>query len=109
MGDHVRKEVRVKWWDIQGPKTYRSIALTRTDILDSLLDLQADDVEIPVKYGSDQPLVFFGHYSLDPVSQQPVQASNAICLDFSGTEDPPITAFTWLWDKGVDGSRVTQV
>lgn len=106
---HARTEVRVKWWAEEGAKTYRSIALTRAEILDTLPDLQADHVEMSVQYGSDEPVVFFGHFSLDPNTQQPVQTSNAICLDFSGAKDPPITAYTWLGDKRMEGSRVTQV
>ena len=98
--DDVRKEVRVKWWDMEGPKTYRSVALTRTEFLERLPELPVDDFEPQVRYGADQPRVFFGHYSLDPVSQHPVQALNAICLDFSAPKDPPITAYAW---NGVEG------
>lgn len=108
--NHARTQVRVKWWaEDEGPRTYRSLALTRTEILATLPDLQADHVELPVQYGSHEPMVFFGHYSLDPVSQHLAQASNAICLDFSGAKDPPITAYTWLGDEDADRSRVIQV
>ena len=92
---HPRKELRIKWWELDGPKTYRSLALTRTELLDLLPDDDASHIDQPVKYGADQLPVFFGHYSLCPQSQKPLQALNLVCLDMSGHVDPPITAYRW--------------
>ena len=105
---HARDTVRIKWWELDGPKTYRSLALIRTEILDQLPDHDASHIDPPVKYGVDQPVVFFGHYSLCPQTQKPLQASNLVCLDLSGHFDPPITAYRWE-GKGYEAGQVLVV
>ena len=101
---HIRKDQRIKWWEFDGPKSFRNLALARTELVDRLPDHELPEFSLPVIYPADAPPVFFGHYSLDPISQHPVQSSNTICLDFSGHIDPPITAYRWegsaAWKEG---------
>lgn len=105
---HSRQEIRIKWWGLDGPKTYRSLALIRTEFLDLIPDHDASDIDQPVKYGVDQPVVFFGHYSLCPQTQKPLQESNLVCLDMSGHVDPPITAYQWE-GKGYEAGQLLVV
>jgi hypothetical protein len=106
---HVRKEQRIKWWELNGPKSFRNLALARTELVDRLPDHEIHDISLPVIYPADDPPVFFGHYSLDPISQHPVQSPNTICLDFSGHIDPPITAYSWNGNLAWDESRLIRM
>ena len=90
-----RHDIRIKWWELEEPKSLKSLALVRTELLDALPDHDMSHVAQPVMYGADEPMVFFGHYSLSPQSQKPLQTTNLVCLDFSGHFDPPITAYRW--------------
>ena len=84
----VRTDVRLKWW--------KSTASTWADIAMSV----PDPGELPVTrpptdlithvYPTDAKPVFFGHYWLtgEPV----VQASNAVCLDYSAGKEGPLVS-----------------
>jgi hypothetical protein len=107
--DHARSEVRVKWWEFDGPRSLRNLALVRTELLDSLPDHQMPEISLPVIYPADALPVFFGHYSLCPDSQHPIQSPNTICLDFSGHIDPPITAYRWNGDSGWHNGNLIRI
>lgn len=106
---HTRTQIRAKWWPLESPHSYRSAALTRPEFLNIIPDLEIADFEYPVEYSELEKPVFVGHYSLDPDTQYPSLASNIFCLDFSGTNDPPITAYSWDPDTEFDSRKVTQV
>ena len=88
-GGHRRTEVRLKWWQ-QSALTWREIAASVPDIS------ELPDVELPgdikhTVYQPDAPPVFFGHYWLNGAPT--LQASNALCLDYSAGKDGPLVAY----------------
>lgn len=106
---HVRNQIRTKWWSQKTPHSYRSIALTRTEFLEIIPELEITNFEYPVEYSELEKPVFVGHYSLDPETQNPPLSSNIFCLDFSGTNDPPITAYSLEPGTNFDDRRIIQI
>lgn len=88
-GGHVRKHVRLKWWE-GSARTWRDIAISVPDPLE-LPDEKLPDGIVKAAYPSKAPPVFFGHYWLDGAAT--LQAPNALCLDYSAGKDGPLVAY----------------
>jgi hypothetical protein len=89
-GGHVRKEVRLKWWNGTA-KSWRDVAMSVPD-LSQLPDETLPPSLVAGVYPPDERPVFFGHYWL---SGQPVlQGENALCLDYSAGTDGPLVVYS---------------
>lgn len=88
-GGHVRKDVRLKWWNGTA-KTWREVAMSVPDLSQLPHDPLPQTLVASVYPPEDRP-VFFGHYWL---SGQPVlQGRNALCLDYSAGTDGPLVTY----------------
>jgi hypothetical protein len=84
-----RSDVRLKWW-IDNADSWADVSMSVPDT-DSLpkTDLPGDIVQ--AAYPSTAKPIFFGHYWLDGVPM--LQASNALCLDYSAGTTGPIVSY----------------
>lgn len=95
-GGHVRHDVRLKWWGGEA-KTWREAAMSvpaPEQLPDTLLPSPLQGNSYPVQ---DRP-VFFGHYWMTgaPV----LQATNALCLDYSAGTDGPLVTYAFEGGQG---------
>jgi hypothetical protein len=88
-GGHERTSIRRKWWDSRAD-TWQKTAMSVPEphlLPDETLP---EDILLGA-YSSDAPPVVFGHYWMEgaPV----LQASNALCLDYSAGKDGPLVSY----------------
>jgi hypothetical protein len=96
-GGHVRKNVRVRWWNPEAV-TFREAAIMGVKGAERLpLDPIPEDARI--KYPADKP-VLFGHYWMSgrPVVQSPVAA----CVDYSAGKGGELVAYRWEGESALD-------
>lgn len=89
-GNHVRRQVRLKWWNGVA-KTWRQVAMSVPDIE------QLPDEPLPTSlarniYPVDERPVFFGHYWMSGTPE--LQSSNALCLDYSAGANGPLVTYS---------------
>ena len=93
-----RREVRVNWWH-PDPQGWRDVAMSiqpDTPLPEGPLPEQIASLS----YSDGKP-VFFGHCWLS--GEPRLQATNAICLDFSAGKGGPLVAFRM--EQGDEGLR----
>jgi hypothetical protein len=88
-GGHRRTSTRRKWWDSLAD-TWRDVAMSVPDI-EELPDEKLPDEVLQRSYSSNAPPVFFGHYWMEGAPL--LQASNALCLDYSAGKDGPLVSY----------------
>lgn len=88
-GGHKRTSTRRKWWD-SGADTWQKTAMSVPEP-HLLPDETLPGDILRGAYPSDAPPVVFGHYWMEgaPV----LQASNALCLDYSAGKDGPLVSY----------------
>lgn len=97
---HVRRNVRVRWWDVDAT-TYRNLALMPDE-----LRVQLPDSAVPqhgrVQTHGPKP-VFFGHYWMTgaPAVQSPTRA----CVDYSAANAGPLVAYRWDGEPTLDSRQ----
>ena len=99
---HVRRNVRVRWWQSSLEKhTYRDAACGSKAFCSTL-----PDVEVPagtcIGYTGDKPL-FFGHYwqTGDFFPLTPTVA----CVDYSAANGGPLVAYRWDGEETLDPAK----
>jgi hypothetical protein len=90
--NHVRGDIRVKWWEHPHGKNYREYAVKIEEGYEDLHDaIPADALTGPI-YGDDEKPVFFGHYWLE--TEAPLlQKRNVCCLDYSVANKGKLVAY----------------
>ena len=88
-GNH-RHEVRIKWWNADG-ESWADIAMSVPDIT-TLPSGPFPKTIAEMAYPQAAKPVFFGHYWM--TGTPAMQASNALCLDYSAGKDGPLMAYT---------------
>lgn len=89
-GGHVRKNVRVRWWNPDAV-TFREAAIMGVEGAEQLpLDPIPEDARI--QYPADKP-VLFGHYWMS--GQPTIQTPVAACVDYSAAKKGPLVAYRW--------------
>ena len=84
-----REHVRLKWWQGEAA-SWADIAISVPDPAELPPGPLSDHVHASVYPAGAKP-VFFGHYWLD--GRLALQASNALCLDYSAGGDGPLLAY----------------
>jgi hypothetical protein len=96
-----RTRCRTKWW-------LNSEGLTLEDFLFhapvTVRDLDVPSEDHSEGYDSNGPIVFFGHYWLNPGIPQS-QAQNICCLDYSIAKDGMLVAYRWSGEEVIDSKH----
>lgn len=95
-----RHEIRVRWWDAEA-NTYRR-AFLGPDAALSHIPEDPIDVEHLIRYDSNEPPVFVGHYWLD--TEPELLAPNVACLDYSvaASRGGKLVAYRWDGEQVLD-------
>ncbi|WP_137702375.1 metallophosphoesterase [Marimonas lutisalis] len=100
----VRNSIRVKWWAYQ-PDTWQDVAISVPNPEKLLAGAPPEGV-VRRGYASTAKPVFFGHYWLNGSLE--MQASNALCLDYSAGRDGPLVSYRFVpGDEAIWLDRVT--
>ncbi len=91
---HLRKDMRIKWWENPEGKTLKDIGLSG----------EFPDIAIPESwydkwpfYGESEMPVFFGHYWMK--GKPAPQRNNVCCLDYSVADGGILAAYQWNGEK----------
>ena len=90
-GGHVRRDIRVKWWNTEA-ESWRDVAMSVPDI-EELPDFPLPASFARYGYPSEERPVFFGHYWMSGAPQP--QSRNALCLDYSAGTIGPLVTYTF--------------
>ena len=96
-----RHKIRIRWWDADA-STFRSAFLGPKTALSHIPE-DPIDVEHLIKYDSDKPPVFVGHYWMD--SEPELLAPNIACLDYSVAKPEgggKLVAYRWDGEQQLD-------
>lgn len=104
---HLRRKLRVKWYESPANQTFHTYAF------ESDSDFPSDPVpeEIVQKitpYDRDQPPVFFGHYWLHGERPAPL-ADNVACLDYSVAKGGRLCAYRWNGEQKLSKENFAHV
>jgi hypothetical protein len=107
-GDRVRHEARIRWWN-PGGRTLRELVeiapgtVTSTgDPYPELPDDRCREHETAYDYGTEKPIVFYGHYwrkwNPDRLPEWAPEkgldwTKNTVCVDFSAVRGGPLVAY----------------
>ena len=95
--DHVRTEIRTRWYLPPDGHTYRTYAL-QSDEIACDLGLDRGVIEKSAPYPVDAKPVFVGHYWL--WAQRPeILADNVACLDYSVAKGGFLCAYRWQGER----------
>lgn len=86
---HVRRRVRIRWFESPETHTLGSYAFPPVK---RLMDVAIPESARPCPYPADAPPVFVGHYWLDS-RHSPVLAPNVACLDLSVAKGGRLAAY----------------
>jgi hypothetical protein len=89
-----RSRVRTRWW-LEGPATYRDIAIVDEQDLEGIPELALPAGVLPLP--DRKAPIFIGHYWLrgTPAPQTPSIA----CVDYSAARDGPLVAYRWAGES----------
>jgi len=105
--DHVRTEIRTRWYLPPDGHTYRTYAL-QTDVVDCDEELDQRVIADAAPYPSTAKPVFVGHYWLS--AQHPtVLADNVACLDFSVAKGGFLCAYRWTGEPKLSNENFVWV
>ena len=102
--NHVRKRVRVRWWDAEAT-TYRTSAMLAPAERDALPDIPLP-AHARLATESGKP-VFFGHYWLTGTPQ--LQSPSAACVDFSAGKGGPLVAYRFAGEPVLTDDKLSSV
>lgn len=100
------RSFRMKWWNNPEGKTFKEVSL------ESRFELPAYTIppEIvrprPV-YAENDPIIFFGHYSL--VDRSAILQPNMCCVDSGVSRSGKLLAYRWEGEQKLDESHVVTV
>ena len=101
-GDHPRANARIRWWKTDAVDLRDlaeipddSLAESRDPYPFHLLDgLEPPDGALDFQYGTEEPLVIFGHYWNK--GELAKMSPNTVCVDYSAvTDDGVLVAYKW--------------
>jgi hypothetical protein len=98
-----RDAVRIRWFEEAAGRTLRSFALPSGESIPEL-PLAGGAAEVACPYPPQAPLLFLGHYWLDPVHPVPL-APNVVCLDYSVAKQGFLCGYRFDGESAADPSR----
>lgn len=102
-----RHHIRLKWWDANA-RTYRDAFLGPDSALSHIPE---DPINVGhlIKYSSDEPPVFIGHYWMDTEPQ--LLAPNVACLDYSvaASSGGKLVAYRWDGEQQLSDEKFVYV
>lgn len=103
---HVRRQIRIKWWESPADTTYRAISM---EPLDYLPERKIEDLEVDASryYGHVEKPVFFGHYWLKGLPA--LFRGNICCLDYSVAKRGHLVAYRFDGESILDSSKLVWV
>jgi hypothetical protein len=95
---NIRDRYRIKWWVDQCDETYKSISFDESALVsENKIDL--NHYPFDSFYGTDQKIVFFGHYWLKKTEPFQLLAPNICCLDFSIAKGGCLAAYRYFGES----------
>ena len=106
---HLRKEIRVRWWDVIEGKSYRELIFPNSsEITEAVVKIKSE--QLWESYPKQSPPVFFGHYWIPPEGNVEPLADNVACLDYSvALKGGKLTAYSWNGETELSSANFVQV
>ena len=104
---HLRRKLRVKWFESPENQTYHTYALQSGEEFPSL-PVPAELQQQIDPYRPDEPPVFIGHYWLHAESPAPL-APNVACLDYSVAKGGLLCAYRWNGEQQLTAEHFVSV
>ena len=102
---HVRRQMRVRWWQNPAAATYDGY------YLEDLPELRGQPVELTKLldpwYYQDETPVFFGHYWLRGTPQ--ILQPHAVCLDYSVARGGELVGYRWHGEQTLTADHLVRV
>jgi hypothetical protein len=97
---------RMKWWANPEGKTFKDVSLESRFELPAYT-IPPEIVKSRSNYPENDPIVFFGHYSL--VDRSGILQSNMCCVDAGVSRSGKLLAYRWEGEQILDESHVVTV
>jgi hypothetical protein len=94
---HVRRSVRVRWWDA-GAITFQKASILGDKQLEEQLPLDEIPHEARIGYSGEKP-IFFGHYWMK--GPQDILSTKVACVDYSAGKGGPLVAYRWQGESNL--------
>jgi len=104
---HMRKEIRVKWWENPIGKTYKEYAVNEfdSDFEEYLNNPIVLNCNRPSFYSTNEKTIFFGHYWIEDKKPR-LQSSNVCCVDYSvAKEGGKLVAYRFDGENELDENK----
>ncbi|MES2650044.1 MAG: metallophosphoesterase [Bacteroidota bacterium] len=103
---HIRKEIRIRWWEDPAACTYRNISVhLMPDLPETAIDHSL--FKHAHFYAATDKPVFFGHYWLQ--GNPMLFKNNICCLDYSVAKQGKLVAYRFDNEKELDDSKIVYV